>query len=74
LKNWKSAGLAVLAILAIVVVLQNTDDATTRILFVTVTMPRAVMLFITLALGFAVGLVMGARLARKPPAGKPAAG
>jgi hypothetical protein len=36
-------------------------------------MPRAVLLFITLTVGFVAGLVVGARLRSKPAATKPAA-
>ena len=70
MKNWKSALLAVAAILAIVVVLQNIEDATTRILFVTVTMPRAVLLLSMLVVGFVAGLLTAARLRRKADASK----
>ena len=70
MKNWKSAVLAIAAILAIVVVLQNIEDATTRILFVTVTMPRAVLLLSMLVVGFVAGLLTAARLRRKADASK----
>jgi hypothetical protein len=41
----------------IIVVLQNTQSVETRILLVTLSMPRAVLLFVTLLLGFVLGLV-----------------
>lgn len=47
----------VLAVLVVVVVLQNTDAVETRLLFVTVTMPRAVLLFSTGLIGFALGIL-----------------
>ena len=47
----------VLAVLVVVVVLQNTEAVETRLLFATVTMPRAVLLFITALIGFAVGIL-----------------
>ena len=49
--------LAVVALLIIVVVLQNTQAVETRILFITVTMPRVVLLLVTLLVGFVLGLV-----------------
>ena len=48
---------AVLAILGIIVIVQNTAPVETRILFFTLTMPRFVLLLITALLGFAVGLL-----------------
>lgn len=47
----------VIAILAVILVLQNTDSVETRILFASVTMPRAVLLSITFLLGVVVGLL-----------------
>ena len=47
----------VLAVLVVIVVLQNTDAVETRLLFATVTMPRAVLLLTTALIGFAVGIL-----------------
>lgn len=47
----------VLAVLVVIVVLQNTDAVETRLLFATVTMPRAVLLFTTVLIGFALGIL-----------------
>ncbi|MHC4846066.1 MAG: LapA family protein [Planctomycetota bacterium] len=64
-----------LAVLTIITVLQNTEDVSTRILFFTVTMPRAVLLFVTLLVGFILGMVVATRLdpraKAKPPAPPP---
>ena len=49
--------LLVLAVLAIVLILQNTQSVETRLLFVTVTMPRAALLGLTLLIGFACGVL-----------------
>lgn len=54
----------VLAILVIIVVLQNTESVKTELLFATVTMPRALLLFVTLAIGGVCGLVIGHRWAK----------
>ena len=50
---------AVLAILMIVVILQNTDPVKTRFLFVEVVMPQIVLLLITLIVGAVGGIVAG---------------
>jgi uncharacterized integral membrane protein len=57
MKNARMIALSVLAVLVAVVVLQNTEAVETKILFMTVTMPRAVLLFVTAALGFAAGVL-----------------
>lgn len=49
---------AVLAILSLVLVLQNTEAVETRILFATIEMPRAILLAITFLLGIIVGLLI----------------
>lgn len=48
---------AILAILALILVLQNKEPVTTQILFATVVMPQAVLLTVTFLLGLAVGLL-----------------
>ena len=47
----------VLAVLVIIVVLQNTEAVETQLLFATVTMPRAVLLLTTALIGFALGIL-----------------
>jgi len=44
-----------LVLLGLIIVLQNTDSVDTKILFITVSMPRALLLFLTLVIGFAGG-------------------
>jgi len=48
---------AILAVLVVVVVLQNLAPVSTQFLFVTVAMPKAVLLIVTLGIGFAAGLL-----------------
>ena len=57
----------VIAILVIVVVMQNTQAVETKLLFVTITMPRAVLLFVTLLVGVALGLITATWLGRRQP-------
>ncbi len=57
----------VLITLVIVVVFQNTQPVETKFLFVTLTMPRAALLGITMLIGIAVGILVALGLsARKP--------
>lgn len=53
----KVVGIAVVALLIVVVVLQNTQPVETKLLFFTVTMPNAALLFGTLVIGFAIGVL-----------------
>ena len=57
--------LLVLSVLAIVLVLQNTQAVETRLLFVTVTMPRAALLGLTLLIGFACGILVALGVGKK---------
>ena len=60
-RKMKFIVIAVLAVLVLVVALQNTANVETRLLFATVTMPRAILLFVMLAIGFVIGWLTGAR-------------
>lgn len=46
----KVVGIAVVALLVVIVVLQNTQSVETQLLFFTVTMPNAALLFGTLVI------------------------
>ena len=48
----------ILSLLILIVVLQNTEPVVTKILFISITMPRAVLLFGTTMLGFALGVLV----------------
>lgn len=61
MKSPKNIALAVLVLLVIIVVFQNTTVVDTKILFVTISMPRALLLFLTLLIGVLVGLLVGNR-------------
>lgn len=56
---------ALLALLVLIVVLQNTETVETRILFVSIEMPRAALLFGTLVVGFAIGVLTAGRIVSK---------
>jgi putative membrane protein len=55
----------VLVAVVIVVVFQNTQPVETKLLFVTMTMPRATLLAITLLIGIAVGILVAFGLSGK---------
>lgn len=54
-----------LAVLVVIVVLQNTQAVETRLLFVSITMPRAVLLLVSAVVGFALGVLVSLRVVRK---------
>ncbi len=56
MKIWKIVTLIVLALLALIVVLQNTATVETQVLFFTLAMPRALLLFLTFLVGVILGL------------------
>lgn len=57
MKKAKLIIITVLVIIILVVILQNTESVETRILFITITMPRAILLLGTALLGFALGVI-----------------
>ena len=61
----KLVGIAVLALSIGIVVLQNTESVETKILFFSITMPRALLLFLTALIGFIIGLLSSLRLGGK---------
>ena len=57
LNKLKIVAVAVVALVVVVVVLQNTQAVETKLLFFMVTMPNAALLFGTLVIGFAIGVL-----------------
>ena len=53
-----------LSVLMIVVILQNTEAVETKLLFVSISMPRALLLLITLLIGFVCGILLAGRIGR----------
>ena len=53
----KLIAIGVLALLVLVVVMQNTQAVETKLLFLRVTLPNAALLFGTLIIGFAIGVL-----------------
>lgn len=63
-KAIKNFAIAISLLIVVIVVLQNTESVETRVLFFSFTMPRALLLVITLVVGVIAGLLMGSRLRR----------
>jgi len=61
----KLASVAVIALLAVIVIFQNTDVVETKLLFISIQMPRVVLLVGTLLIGFVLGLLAAGRIARR---------
>ena len=55
---------AALVFLVLIVIVQNTDPVDTKILFVTLSMPRALLLIGTTLVGFLIGVVWSLNLKR----------
>lgn len=62
MKAYKHILVAIPLVLVLVVALQNTETVETRLLFATISMPRALLLFFTLLIGVLIGLIFGAKL------------
>jgi putative membrane protein len=61
----KLVALLVPAVLAIVLVIQNTQAVVTRLLFVTVSMPLAALLALTLLIGCAGGVLVALKVGKR---------
>ena len=53
----KVIAIACIALIIVIMVLQNTQAVETKLLFLTVTLPNAALLFGTLIVGFALGVL-----------------
>jgi uncharacterized integral membrane protein len=65
MRNFKIIFASVLVILVAIIVLQNREPVPTHLLFVTVVMPHAILLFITAATGFALGALLALSLTKR---------
>src|SRR5258708_5989038 len=65
MRNFKLITASVLAILVAIVVVQNREPVATHLLFATVVMPHAILLFIASAAGFALGVLLTMSLKTK---------
>ena len=69
MSRFKMICIAVLTILGVIIILQNTDQVETKILFLSISMPRAILLMGTTLIGFALGILVSFFFQRKdrPP-------
>ena len=67
----KIVGIAAIVVIVVVVVLQNTQVVDTKLLFLTVTMPSAALLFGTLIIGFAIGVLTAGHIVSSAKRGPP---
>lgn len=58
MRNWKHITIFIIALLILIVVLQNTAVVETHLLFFTISMPRALLLFLTFLIGFLLGVFL----------------
>ena len=65
MRNFKLVIASLLAVLVAIVVVQNREPVATHVLFATVMMPHAILLFITAAAGFALGVILTLSLSTK---------
>jgi uncharacterized integral membrane protein len=65
MRNVKIITAAILAILVVIIVVQNREPVATHLLFATVVMPHAVLLFITAGTGFALGVLLALSVSTK---------
>jgi uncharacterized integral membrane protein len=58
MRNLKLIAASVLAIVVAILVVQNREPVETHLLFATIVMPHAILLFIACAAGFALGVLL----------------
>jgi uncharacterized integral membrane protein len=58
MRNFKLIAASILTILVAIVVVQNRDPVATHVLFASFPLPLAILLFITAAAGFALGVLL----------------
>jgi lipopolysaccharide assembly protein A len=65
MKRFKLISITILILLGIIIILQNTEQVETKLLFVSITMPRAILLMATTLIGFALGILVSLFFQRK---------
>jgi lipopolysaccharide assembly protein A len=65
MQRFKLITAAILALLGVIIILQNTEPVETKLLFLSITMPRAVLLLGTTLIGFALGVLVSLFFQRK---------
>ena len=70
MNRFKLISITVLTILGVIIILQNTEQVETRILFLSISMPRAILLMGTTLIGFSIGILVSFFFQRKGNATK----
>ena len=65
MNRFKMISIAILVLLGVIIILQNTEQVETRLLFLSITMPRAILLMGTTLIGFALGILVSFFFQRK---------
>jgi uncharacterized integral membrane protein len=65
MKEFKMIVVVIVSVLALIIFLQNTESVETRLLFMSVAMPRALLLISTFLIGFVAGIITASLLLRK---------
>jgi len=65
MKKFKIVVIAIVLLLSLIVILQNTDPVKTKFLFKTFELPGAFLLFLTFLFGFIAGLLVAIRFEGK---------
>ena len=65
MERFKMITIGILALLGVIIILQNTTPVETKLLFFSITMPRAILLMVTTLIGFALGLLVSFYMQRK---------
>jgi uncharacterized integral membrane protein len=66
MRQAKFVALAVVALLTLIVVLQNTDPVVVKVLFFSVTAPAALLFFVSALVGFLIGMSASYLLMKRP--------
>ena len=65
MNRFKMISIAILTIVGVIIILQNTEQVETKLLFLSITMPRAILLIGTTLIGFAIGILVSFFFQRK---------
>ena len=58
MQRFKLVSILIISFIVLIIVFQNTEPVVTKIIFISITMPRAVLLFGTTMLGFVLGVLV----------------
>jgi len=65
MNRFKMISIAILTLLGVIIILQNTEQVETKLLFLSIAMPRAILLMVTTLIGFALGVLVSFFFQRK---------